>query len=324
MRKNERVIRRLKKQVDDLEKEATSLNREDLLDIVATPSSRNIPDDDLQRVIREGQSSGLFASHSASAIMEHKKFNDWLNVNESAVLFIEGALSSASYGRITPMSTLSSLVLGSLCDKEPAIAIHFFCGFHTASQDPMRGPQGMMRSLICQILQLFTVEVDFVSRRVRDKLDILDLHTLCLCVGKLVRRLPPDTVLFCIIDSICFLENKEWPGECVKAVHDFRGLADDEDLVQVFKLLITSPFRSRHTASTLPVESRLLLPAEGLSGRGGPTEREISMRNRRALRGGENRSSLQSGVARSPDAWVADSSDCLSDDSRLLDLNVGE
>ena len=284
MKKKDRVINRLKMQIEMLQRAATSISKDDLLDMLGV--SANSPVEDLQHALRAGQSIDLSATHIAQGIIEGETFRGWLSTDASAALFIEGGLSSASNGRNTPMSLLSSMVIKSLHDKEPAVTIYFFCGSHTSSRDSIKGPHGMMRSLICQILRLFSVNLDFIStRRYSEQLQSLNLHTLCDCFVKLVKRLPMDNVLVCIIDSICFYENTEWVEDCQKAIHDLRDLADDDEVGPVFKLLITSPLRSRYIAGTWQAQDRLLVPMDDLSGRGGPTERQISRRDRRSVPG---------------------------------------
>lgn len=321
MKKKDRVIRRLKKQIEMLEKAATSLSQDDLLDILGV--SADSPIQDLRRIIRAGQSTELSASHIAKGIIEGQKFKDWLSTDASAALFIEGGSSSASHGRNTPISLMSSVVIESLHDKEPAVAIYFFCGSHTSSKDSIKGPQGMMRSLICQILRLFSVELDFISsRRYREQLQSLNLHTLCDCFGKLVKRLPMDTVLICIIDSICFFEKKEWAENCRKAVNDLQDLADDDELGAVFKLLITSPSRSRYVGGTLPSQCRLLLQEDDSNGRDGPTERQISMRARRPARAQESDIFRPLRAKSFLDSGIGESSDFLSESDSLSDSDV--
>jgi hypothetical protein len=320
MKEKDRVIRRLKRQIEMLQKAATSLSQDDLLDILDV--SADSPIQDLRRIIRAGQSTELSASHAAKGIIESKRFKDWLSTDASAALFIEGSSSLASYGRNTPMSLVSSVVIENLHDKEPAIAIYFFCGSHTSLKDPIKGPHGMMRSLICQILRLFSVNLDFISSRYHKQLQSLNLHTLCDCFGKLVRRLPVDTVLFCIIDSICFFEKKEWAEGCRKAVNDLQDLADDDELGAVFKLLITSPLRSRYVGGALPSQCRLLLPADGLNGRDGPTERQRSMRARRPAKPKESDIFRSLRAKSCPDIGGEESSDFLSESDALSDSDV--
>lgn len=321
MKKKDRVIRRLAWQVEMLEKAATSLSQDDLLDILGV--SADSPIQDLRRVLRAGQSTELSASHIAKGIIEGRKFQDWLSTDASAALFIEGGSSSASYGRNTPMSLMSSVVIESLHNKEPAIAIYFFCGSHTSSKDSIKGPHGMMRSLICQILWLFSVDLDFISsRRYREQLQSLNLHTLCDCFGKLVKQLPMDTVLICIIDSICFFEKKEWAENCRKAVNDLQDLTDDDELGAVFKLLITSPSRSRYVGGTLPSQCRLLLLADDSNGRDGPTERQISMRARRPGKVKESEIFRSLRVKSCPDSERGESSDFHSESDELSNSEV--
>ena len=287
MKQKDRVINRLKRQIEMLERAATSLSQDDLLDMLGV--SAECPLQDLRRTLRTGQSMDLSVSHMAQGIIEGERLREWLSTDSSSSLFIEGGLSLASYGRNTPMSYMSSVVIESLQDKEPAVAIYFFCGSHTSSKDPTKGPQGMMRSLICQVLRLFTVDLNFIStRRYREQLQCFNLHGLCDCFRKLVKRLPMDSVLFCIIDSICFFEKREWTEDCLKVINDLRDLADEDELGALFKLLVTSPSRSRQVGGTWPPQCRLLLPANDLHGRGGATERQISMRDRRCTQGRES------------------------------------
>ena len=319
MKKKDRVINRLKRQIEMLEKAATSLSQDDLLDILSVSADSAIQD--LRQTFRACQD--LSASHIARGIIEGRVFKEWLSTDASSALLIEGGLSSASYGRNTPMSLMSSAVIESLHDKDPAVAIYFFCGSHTSSKDSIRGPHGMMRSLICQILRSFLVDLDFISsRRYREQLESFNLHALCNCFGKLVKRLPMDSVLVCIIDGICFFEKKEWAEDCQNAIRDLQDIADDDELGAVFKLLITSPSRSRYVGSTWPAQQRLLLPADDLSGRGGPTERQISMRDRRLAKGKESDYFRSLGTKNYPDNRGEESLDSISESDDTLDSDI--
>lgn len=264
-----------------LQKADTAISQNDLLEILQV--SGDLPGRDLGRIIREGQSIDLIASHRA--IFEAQTFTDWWTAYISADLFIEGGRHTISGGRTTPLSFMSSMVIEQQTGKEPAFPIHFFCGSHTSSTDPLKGPQGMMRSLISQIVRSFPVRLDFISsRRSRQQLESLNFDTLCNCFGHLLQQLPADTVLFCIIDGICFFEREEWAQECRKGVEELRSLTKEDNLGPAFKLLITSPYRSRFVGRKFPPECRLLLSPDVTEGRTGPTEREISIASRRSAR----------------------------------------
>lgn len=321
MKQKDRIIGRLRRQIDRLERAAASLSPDELLDMLDV--SARSPIQDLQRIIRAGQSTDISADHIAKGIIEAGMFTDWLSAGISAALFIEGRSSLDHYGRNTPMSIMSSTVIEHFGDKEPAVAIHFFCGPHTSSTDTMRGPHGMMRSLICQTLRLFPVKLDFISsRRYSEQLQILDFPTLCDCFVKIVKRLPADAVLICIIDSICFFENKEWAENCREAVNDLQDLVYDDGLSPLFKLLITSPLRSRYVADTFAPECRMLLQGDNSTGRRGPTERQISMMAQRFAKPKES-DLLQSLRAKSgPDSEMEGHCDDLSDSDADLDSNT--
>ena len=312
MKKRDRVILRLRKQVEMLERAAASLTHDDLLEILDVSADSAIQD--LRRVRRASQLTELTTDHIAQGIMEGRKFRDWLSSGDSPVLFVEGGSSTALHGRNTPMSLMSSVIVEYLSDYEPAVAINFFCGSHTSSKDPIQGPRGMMRSLICQLLYLFPVDLDFISsRRYREQLEALDFHILCDCFAKLVKRVPTDSVLFCIIDSICFFEKKEWADSCREAINDLQDLAHDNGLA-----------RSRFVGGTLPPECHILVPADDSGSRDRPTEREMSMRARRSARAQESGllRSLMSAQVRRLDSAGDESSDFSSESDALLDSDL--
>ncbi|KAL9616245.1 MAG: hypothetical protein Q9160_008871 [Pyrenula sp. 1 TL-2023] len=279
MRKKDRDISRLKKQVEVLERAAIALTSDDLLDLLGV--SADSPIQDLRRVNRLRKSSELSASHIAKGVCESPKFREWQSKDVSSILFIEGSSPSIIRTRSSSVSHISTSVIEHFQDREPAVAIHFLCGFHTSLNDRESGPHGMMRSLICQLLRLFSPRLDFISsRRYRDQLEALSFHTLLDCFRKLVRRLPVTTVLFCVVDSVNFFE-REWTEDCRNAIRDLQDLADDEGLGAIIKLLITSSSRSRSIRDIVPPSCRLLLPNDNVNGRDGPTKRQISIGARR-------------------------------------------
>lgn len=282
MKQKDRAILRMKTQIEAMEKSNVSLTADELLDMLKVgPESPTI---DLRKMLCAGESIDLAARQVARGLIDGPKFSDWLYKDAPAALFIEGGMTLNSYGRCSSVSLISSDLVDDLQDADPAIPIHFFCGFHTMPRDPLRGPQGMMRSLICQLLRLFTIELDFITRRLRDQLDALDVHGLATCFRKLVKRLPVVTILFCVIDGISVFERPEWAESCRSAVNSLQELLDDDGKGAVFKLLITSSSRSRYIGPTFPPQCRLTLSGQHSMGRDDPTERELLMATRRPSR----------------------------------------
>ncbi len=245
------------------------------------------PIEDFRRVHRACQSVEPADYQVAQGIFEGPRFKEWMSADDSAALFIEGGLALAAQGRSASLSLTSCLAIGCLEGKEPAITIHHFCRRHKSSKDPLQGPQGMMRSLICQVLRLFHSQVDlsFASHgRYREQLESHNLRILCDCFANVVKMLPEATVLFCIVDSIDCFETHEWAEDCRYMMKEIQDLLYEYDEGPGFKLLVTSPARSRVVREIFPSRCRLLMKGDGSASRHNPTEREVSMGSRRPRR----------------------------------------
>jgi hypothetical protein len=280
--KDGRDISRLKRQLKRLQKATSGLTQADLLDILSVHAEA--PIEDLRRIHRACQSVESSDYQIAQGIFEGTKFREWLTADDSAPLFIEGGPAFSFHGRFASLSLMSCLAVECLEGKESAISIHHFCRRHISSKDPVQGPSGMMRSLICQVLRLFHNQVDlgFMStRRYREQIESHNLHILCDCFANVIKQLPADTVLFCIVDSIDCFERHEWAEDCRFMIREIQDLLYEYDCGPVFKLLVTSPVRSRYVGGTFNSQCRLLLSGDGSGGRNNPTEREMSKGARR-------------------------------------------
>jgi hypothetical protein len=255
----------------------------------------HFPKHDLDHVMRAGRSIELEADLTAQAIIEAEMFTTWLNSADSTALFIGGVSALKSSRSVTPMSIVSSNLIEFYADVPEATTIHFFCGRNDSSAGSLCGPQGMIRSLICQILWHFPIQLDFISSpRYRQQLETHDFLTLCDCLEKTVQRLPPQAVIICIIDSICFFEKSGWVDNLKKAVNILLNIVDD-DQSPMFRLLITSPRRTRHAANLFAPECQMLLGGDAArDGRSAPSERQRSVAARRSRHGPRQNRLLQS------------------------------
>ena len=241
-----RDIRRLKRQIKGLQQVTNGLTSGDLLEILNV--NAEAPIEDFRRIHRACQLVEPSDSQIAKGIFEGPRFKEWVSADDSAALFIEGGPTLAFYGCFASLSLTSCLVIECLQGKAPAITIHHFCRPHASPKDSIPGPQGMMRSLICQVLQLLPKDANLsftTSIRYRKPLESYNLHTLCECFANVVKQLPADTVLFCVIDSIDCFEQPEWAEDCWFAIREIQDILHDHDDGPVFKLLVTSPHRSR-------------------------------------------------------------------------------
>lgn len=278
MRKKDEDIKRLQNRIMELEDAAASLTQGELIELLDIHLTH--PSLDLEHVLRHTDKDSV-ECEVALGITRDAQFVEWQSEDNSAALFLESGLP-LSTRRVSSLSIISSELIRSLKEPLHATAIYFFCGHHTSSSDPLCGPQGMIRSLITQVLRLFAVNLDFISTRLRPLIEKLNYRDLCDCFSKLIKQLPASTVLFCIIDGISFFEKKEWmhqTEDCSKTIGDLRSLVYDSDTKAVFKLLVTSPARSRHIANIFEEEDRMSLLRN--ASRRQTSEREKLMATRR-------------------------------------------
>lgn len=281
--KDGRNIHRLKQRLKRLEDAADGLDPADLLNILNI--SAEAPSEDFRRLHRACQSVEPSDSQIAQGVFEGARFSKWFDEDDSAALFIEGGPILADLGRFASLTLMSCLLIKYLEGKEPAISIYHFCGRHISSRDPIQGPQGLMRSLIFQVVRLFDSQVNLsfaTSHRYREQLKSHSIRTLCECFASIIKQLPPETVLFCIIDNIDCFEKPQWAEDCRFVIREIQDLLYEDEVGPVFKLLVTSPGRSRYVGATFTSQCRLLLSSAGFAGRNNPTEREMSMGARRS------------------------------------------
>lgn len=280
--KDGRDIHRLKQRLKWVEEAAHGLNPAELLNILNI--SAEALNEEFRRLYRTCQSVEPADSQIAQGIFEGARFNEWFSADDSAALFIEGGPILADLGRFASLTLMSCLLIKSLEGKEPAVSISHFCDRHTSSSDPIRGPQGLMRSLISQAVRSFDSQLNLSfasSHRYREQLKSHSIRTLCECFASIVKQLPPETVLFCIVDKIDCFDKPQWAEDCRFMMREIQDLLYEYEVGPVFKLLVTSPVRSRYIGGIFPPQCRLLLSADGFAGRYNPTEREMSMGARR-------------------------------------------
>lgn len=161
--------------------------------------------------------------------------------------------------RRSPVSFVSAKLADSLRTKGPLIGLRFFCGEHVdESRDPDASPPGMMNSLLAQLLEQYN-EFDLADIPSLKKVKNDNVEGLCRVFGKLVAQLPKQTILFCIIDAVSYYEDSDRRTEILAAIKALLHLAA-KDLNCVFKLLLTSPGRSRHVYKLFDKQDIFELP----------------------------------------------------------------
>ncbi|KAL2830420.1 hypothetical protein BJY01DRAFT_254640 [Aspergillus pseudoustus] len=197
---------------------------------------------DLDYLLREG---GAFSNApqtqiQAQQLLHLPRFRTWLSSVKPDMLLVHGNFNTCS--RITPLSYLCAHLSLSLSNTREYIVLHFFCGQHDSRRDPLRGPQGLLRSFITQLFYTAgPFNHDFISTRDFSMgIESHDVKDLCVTFRELVGQLPLNQRVFCFIENIMWFEDRDLMQDLEDLLHILDRLTHDEYLKSIFKVLITS------------------------------------------------------------------------------------
>lgn len=258
------------------------ISQQQLLDIFAVDSGNAVHD--MELAIRQSMALDPSSQGQAYALLRSREFNIWLKSGTSRVLLVNGNSTSALTNRTSPISLICATLVQSLVDVQSVVCVQFFCGLHSSGNDSLSGPRGLMRSLISQLLLIQNFDLGFISSRsYRDQIHDCELGHLCGLFQTLVHQIPIDTVVFCVIDGISLYERLDWREETCYVVGKVREIAESPALNAIFKLLLTTPGRSRYIKEHISPQDQLVLPLDTGNNMPVLTGRRIAMQLRRPL-----------------------------------------
>jgi hypothetical protein len=102
----------------------------------------------------------------------------------------------------------------------------------------------MLRSLIAQLLcdYDYNMRTELPPHVDSFLLEQGNIEQLSLVLVWLIRQLPWDVTLFCLVDGIVFYEREEFENPMLDAMGPILGLAADEYVSATVKVLVTSPW----------------------------------------------------------------------------------
>ncbi|CZR52897.1 uncharacterized protein PAC_02774 [Phialocephala subalpina] len=122
----------------------------ELLNILDVPFDTT--NNDLGYILRQSNSFEADILGHGRWLMTLGSFKNWLGGSRSDVLLVDGHFDQAKIGKTSPMSVFCATFIASIVKLQSTIVLHFFCGQHVTFDDSLRGPHGLLRSLICQLL----------------------------------------------------------------------------------------------------------------------------------------------------------------------------
>lgn len=214
--------------------------------------------------------------------MQSPKLHVWIKVPESSILFVNGNDNASS--RQFPLSFVCAKLMDSIQSITNAeshasggiFAHGFFCGQHLHPKDPNGGIDGMMRSLLGQLLvahgnfKLTTVE------RLK-RMDQSNVDSLCEMYFRLIMQLSRQETVFCTIDGMTFHEGSWRCREALTVVGTLVRLMErcTGDQHCVFKVLLTCSGTSRTLYKKIAKKDVLWMPRK-VSAQGGFTSMKWS------------------------------------------------
>lgn len=197
--------------------------------------------------------------------MQSPKLHRWITETNSSALFVNANCKSFRKQQISFISAklVDSIQPPSLKSQHrpnSVFALSFFCGEHQRSDDPDWGVDGMMRSLLGQLLLSYPNFDLYDIERMHD-ISYDRVEDLCRMFYMLISQLPKHIVVFCVIDSISFFEDKEeLCDECELVMEELTYIIEQtQHRGCTFKLLLTSQWNSRVLYKVLPDQERDVL-----------------------------------------------------------------
>jgi hypothetical protein len=187
----------------------------------------------------------------ALATVDSDKLRIWLAEDESSSsLLVNGRCDLEAAEGQSPLSFVDAQLIKVSERNGQALVINYFCSLHRDVEISSQGmlTARMMASLVGQVLtqmlaREFVVDVSFLTKSDRKKMENLDLDTLCIAFRELTLQLPPNTVLICVLDEVVLYETSYLATETDAIIRRLTRLVARHTEV-VFKLLVTSRGRS--------------------------------------------------------------------------------
>ncbi|KAL8911281.1 MAG: hypothetical protein Q9171_003528 [Xanthocarpia ochracea] len=220
---------------------------------------------DQQMVTIEGARDKPSSQARAHWLLSNPRFEHWLTADDPQALLVDGRGDGLK--KISPMSYLCALLSTSLQHTEPVVSFTFFCGLHVAEMDPIRGPTGIVRSLVRRLLEVQYFDLDFIDLGFEEQLRQYNMESLLNLICFLFEQLPEGLVLFCVIDGVTFYESAGQINELETIIDFLVDLTKRRDTGPVFKLLLTSPRIHRCATPYFSHDDRIAVPDNADHGR---------------------------------------------------------
>ncbi|KAF3763328.1 hypothetical protein M406DRAFT_261652, partial [Cryphonectria parasitica EP155] len=139
------------------------------------------------------------------------------------------------------LSLVSAMLMQGLRTRPSFASVVFFCRQHPESDDLFAGPSALIRSLTAQLLRQDFANFTFCQKNVdMEGLRGGDVGVLCPFFEWLVRQLPQQKTVVCVVDAVETYETGEYEDDLRTVMQSLLRLARDPNLLATVKVLVTS------------------------------------------------------------------------------------
>lgn len=275
---------------------------EDLLKIIDVNHLRI--SNDAAIVIRKGPTLASSDIERAALTITAPQVKELLSSDGPSVVAVDGHFDRTQMGKIGPMSYICAMLSQALRSSSPqspgsvspgsplppqgergqrrSIVLEYYCALHTADDDDLRGPQGLMRGITTQLI-LALVANEWIGQNeavhlphLRDGEEELlgqqNLDAVCRLFAALLRIVPRGVPIYCLVDGWSSYEREDlWRVDYDAVLKGFGEAADasNPDGSVNFKLLLTSSTASRWLDDFLMPGQKVSLRSRGATGSNG-------------------------------------------------------
>jgi hypothetical protein len=214
-------------------------------------------------------SNGIPMQHRnrASQVAGTSQFRDWMVAATSRELLVCTEHGIDAGQAAASLSLLYATLVRALRIRQYHIGTVFFCGMHVSQDDENKniGADALIRSLIVQILRYHVFDTTQLPWEVDlGRVAAGDLRELCGLFSWLVKRLPREVALVCLVDGISYYDCDEHEGDMLVVLDCLLGLVREQGLSATLKFMATSEEATESMQGLFRNDDECLLEMEGL------------------------------------------------------------
>lgn len=241
---------------------------DDLLDFIGIP---NFEENDMQHIMEKKNRLDSEQQMRAEGIVQNQRFKDWIISTASEMLLIHGDFREGNQ-RVSALSLFCTTLTAALRADRRFLPLIFFCGSHL-EDDPCAGGLLMISCLVVQLLSQQTFDIRcFPHELYEDLKQWGDITALCSLFKWLLRQLPNNVTVFCLIDGAVYYEREHFIDGMSEVLTKILDVTNEGSLPVTAKVLITSPTPTSLVRLPFEVKDSLLSLAAMSSRRWGSSQ----------------------------------------------------